>query len=71
MIFHVGNMKIEWIGQRLHLNTHILDAGKRIFMLAVQRNFSKGRRTSIGWSSLKKFFFERNLESSEDDADFG
>eukprot|EP00400_MALV-I_sp_L67-5_P000954 gene954-1159_t len=40
-----GNAKIEWVGQLLKLSNHIQEAAKRIFLLAVQRNFTKGRRT--------------------------
>lgn len=42
-----GHRILESIASGLHLKTHLIEQGKRIFLLAVQRNFTKGRQTKL------------------------
>lgn len=42
-----GHRILEGIANGLSLKTHLVEQGKRIFLLAVQRNFTKGRITKL------------------------
>eukprot|EP00397_Hematodinium_sp_SG-2012_P004884 GEMP01004899.1.p1 GENE.GEMP01004899.1~~GEMP01004899.1.p1 ORF type:complete len:623 (+),score=100.25 GEMP01004899.1:274-1869(+) len=42
-----GTRILEGIANGLHLKSHLVEQGKRIFLLAVQRNFTKGRQTKL------------------------